>query len=89
VDLEWDLKKAAANLRQHGIDFADAATALHDDLAITVLDDETGEERFVTVAADALGRVVVVVFTWRGSRIRLISARRATRAERLRYEERR
>jgi uncharacterized DUF497 family protein len=89
VDLEWDLKKAAANLRQHGIDFADAATALHDDLAITVLDDETGEERFVTVAADALGRVVVVVFTWRGSQIRLFSARRATRAERLRYEERR
>jgi uncharacterized DUF497 family protein len=89
VDLEWDLKKAAANLRQHGIDFADAATALHDDLAITVFDDETGEERFVTVAADALGRVVVVVFTWRGSQIRLFSARRATRAERLRYEERR
>jgi uncharacterized DUF497 family protein len=89
VDLEWDPKKAAANLRKHAVDLADAATALHDELAITVADDDLGEERFVTVGCDALGRVVVVVFTWRGSRIRLISARRATRDERSRYEERR
>jgi len=89
VDLEWDPKKAAANLRMHGIDFADAATALHDELAITVADHESGEERFVTVGTDALGRVVVVVFAWRGSRIRLISARRAAARERSRYGERR
>jgi uncharacterized protein len=89
VDLEWDPKKAAANLRNHRVDFADAALALHDEFAITVVDDDLGEERFVTVGSDALGRVVVVVFTWRGRRIRLISARRATREERSRYEERR
>jgi uncharacterized DUF497 family protein len=64
VDLEWGFEKAAVNLRKHGIDFADSATVLHDELAITVLDDGMGEKRFVTVGADALGRVVVVVFTW-------------------------
>jgi uncharacterized DUF497 family protein len=89
VDLEWDPKKAAANLRKHGIDFADAATALHDELAITLVDDDGGEERFVTMGSDALSRVLVVVFTWRSSRIRLISARRATVIERTRYEGRR
>lgn len=89
MDFEWDPKKATANLRKHGIDFADAATALHDELAITVLDDDSTEERFATVGADALGRVIVVVFTWRGQRIRLISARRAAASERSRYEARR
>jgi hypothetical protein len=88
MDFEWDPRKAAANQRKHGIDFADAATVLHDEFAITVLDDDPDEERYVTVGADALGRVLVVVFTWRGSRIRLISARTATARERCRYEER-
>jgi uncharacterized DUF497 family protein len=46
VDLEWDPKKAAANLRKHGIDFADAATVLHDELTITVVDADAGEDRF-------------------------------------------
>jgi uncharacterized DUF497 family protein len=89
VDLEWDPKKAAANLRKHGIDFADAATVLHDELAMTVVDDDADEERFVTMGADAMSRVLVVVFTWRSSRIRLISARPATVIERTRYEGRR
>jgi len=89
VDLEWDPKKAAANLRKHGIDFTDAATALHDELAITVIDDESGEERFVTIGADALGRVIVVVFVWRRTRVRLISARKADTGERVQYEDRR
>ena len=89
MDLEWDPKKAAANLRRHGIDFADAATALHDEFAITVVDDDLGEDRYVTVGVDALGRFVVVVFTWRASRIRLVSARRANAGERSRYKEQR
>jgi uncharacterized DUF497 family protein len=89
MDFEWDPRKAAANRRKHGIDFADAATVLHDELGVTVLDDDPDEERFVTVGADALGRILVVVFTWRGRRIRLISARSATVHERRRYEENR
>jgi len=46
VDLEWDQQKADANLRKHGVDFADAGTVLHDDHAITISDGESGEERF-------------------------------------------
>ena len=87
MDFEWDPRKAAANLRKHQVDFADAATVLHDELAVTVLDDDPDEERFVTIGVDALGRVLVVVFTWRGHRVRLISARQASVRERRRYEE--
>ncbi len=89
MSLEWGPRKAAANRRKHGIDFADAATVLHDEFAVTVLDDDADEERFVTIGMDALGRVLVVVFAWRGPRIRLISARPATDGERRRYRERR
>jgi uncharacterized protein len=60
---------------------------LHDEAAITVLDDSGGEERFVTVGMDALGRVVV--FTLRDPKVRLISAQRANFRERLRCEAKR
>lgn len=87
VELEWDERKAAANLRKHGVDFADAALVLEDDLALTVRDPVgRGEERWVTVGQDPLQRVLVVVYAWRGERIRLISARKATGAERRHYE---
>ena len=87
---EWDEAKAAANARKHGVDFADAATALSDEIAVTIADPTAEEEqRFVTLAADALGRILVVAYTWRGERIRLISARPATRRERLTYEGKR
>lgn len=88
MEFEWNPRKAAANLRKHGIDFADAATVLYDELAITVPDDQADEDRFVTMGMDALGRVLVVVYTWRGDRARLISARQATKRERRQYEER-
>lgn len=84
---QWDNNKAAANLRKHGIDFADAVPVLSDDLAITVPDEHFGEERFITIRIDALSRVLVVVYTYRRSEIRLISARLATRKERRKYEE--
>ena len=86
VEVEWDARKAAANVGKHRVDFADAATVFHDELAVTIHDDDPGEERFVTIGMDALGRTVIVVYTWRGDRVRLISARRATSSERRRYE---
>lgn len=85
-DVQWDARKAAANLKKHGVDFADAATVLYDEQAITVRDDEAGEERYVTIGIDALARIVVVVYTWRGNQPRLISARQATAQERQQYE---
>ena len=87
MDLEWGQRKADRNLRKHGVDFADAGTVLHDHRAITIPDEESAEDRFVTVGLDALGRVLVVVYTWRAERARIISARRATPGERRRYEE--
>jgi uncharacterized protein len=83
----WNRDKAASNLRKHGIDFADAVSVFSDDLAITIPDERFDEERFVTIGMDAFGRVLVVVYTWRGNEIRLISARQATRRERNQYEE--
>ncbi len=87
-DVGWDGRKAAANLKKHGVDFADAATVLYDDQAITIRDDEAGEERYVTIGMDALACVLVVVYTWRGEQPRLISARQAKPQERQEYEGR-
>lgn len=86
MELEWDERKAVINLRKHGIDFADAATVLHDDHAISIRDERSAEERFVTTGMDALGRVLVVVYTWRADRVRIISGRLATPRERRQYE---
>ena len=86
MEFEWDPDKAAANLEKHGIDFADAALVLYDDLAVTLPDQDADEERFVTLGMDALDRLLVVVYTWRDERIRIISACRATGRERRRYE---
>ena len=87
--MQWDSEKAAANLRKHSVDFADAATVLNDELGLTVTEDHADEDRFVTVGLDALGRILVVAYIWRGDEIRLISARKATRSERRQYESKR
>lgn len=84
---QWNPAKAAANLRKHGIDFADAISVFSDDLAITIPDERFDEDRFVTMGLDALGRVLVVVYSLRGNDIRVISARKATRQERQQYQE--
>ena len=90
MDYEWDRKKAAINLRKHGIDFADAVGVLEDDYALWQEDvDAYGEEiRYLALGMDYLGRLLVVVFTLRDDRIRIISARRATKYERETYEKR-
>jgi uncharacterized DUF497 family protein len=85
----WDRQKAAANRAKHGVDFADAATVLTDDLALTRPDEGHDEDRSVTLGMDALGRVLVVVYSWQGDEIRLISARKATSSERRQYERHR
>lgn len=83
--MQWDPKKAAANLHKHGVDFADAATVFSDERALTLRDERSEEERYITLGLDALGRVLVVVYTWRGDALRLISARKATPRERRQY----
>jgi uncharacterized DUF497 family protein len=88
VRFEWDALKAAANLSKHGVDFADATTALEDSLAATIRDPNSrGEDRYITIGMDALSRLLVVVYTMRGEALRIISARQATSRERRQYEE--
>lgn len=86
MSYEWDPTKAHRNRRKHGIHFADAVAVFEDDHAITVADPSVKEERWLTIGQDFLGRVLVAVYTYRGSTIRLISARKATAAERAHYE---
>lgn len=89
-EFEWDARKAAVNRRRHGIELADATAVFEDERALTVPDEITAvdETRMLTIGRDALARVVVVAYTWRGARIRLISARRATPSERRHYRRR-
>ena len=87
MTIEWDPQKALSNLKKHGIAFADAVSALEDDYALTIEDDDPHERRFITLGMDALGRLLVVVYTYRGDTIRIISARRATVRGARDYEE--
>ena len=83
----WDPEKLKANIEKHGVRFRDAVPVLEDPRAITIGDRESDfEERFIMVGLDALARVLVVVYAWSGSDIRLISARLANPHERQEYE---
>lgn len=83
LTFEWESAKAAANVRKHGISFEEAATVFLDPHA-SIFDDPDGDEeeaRFLLVGVSAGARLLVVVHVERGERLRIISARRATRAE--------
>ena len=83
MEIEWDAGKAAANFKKHGIRFEEAATSLLDPLALAQEDDTSeGETRWVLVGMSTNARLLTVVYTLRDeNRIRLISARKATRKE--------
>jgi len=85
MSYQWDREKAERNLRKHGIYFADAVSVLSDELAVTIEDDRSEERRWVTLGRDLFGRTLVVVYSWRGSEIRIISARRASPKELRQY----
>jgi uncharacterized DUF497 family protein len=88
TSFEWDPNKAAANLAKHGVHFAESILVFEDDCALTIKDDlsEPSEERFISIGVGLIGRLLVVVYTYRANRIRLISAREANRQEREQYE---
>ena len=86
---EWDPLKAAANLRTHRVSFAEAVTVFDDDIALTREDpDAVGEERFVTLGLSDVGNLLVVVYTYRRPDIiRVISAWKANKRQRVLYEK--
>ena len=89
MKFSWDPKKAAANLKKHGVSFEEASTVFHDTLSITGSDpDHSGQEqRFVTFGNSSQDRLLVVAHTDEGETIRMISARLVTQQERSIYEE--
>jgi uncharacterized protein len=93
LDLTWDPAKAASNLTKHGVAFVQAATVLHDALALTVFDAEHSdfEERWFTLGLSSQGKLLAVSHTYtptgpNSARVRVISAREATKTERRQYE---
>ena len=90
MDYQWDPEKADLKYKKHGIDFADAVGVFEDEWALTIKQEIIkNEQRFASIGTDFLGRIVVVVYTFRDDDIRLISARPATKSERNIYEQRR
>ena len=85
---EWDRTKASANLKKHKISFEEASSVFGDPMATTIDDPQvrSAEYRFITIGLSMLGQLIVVVHTDRNDKIRIISARKATRAERSQYE---
>jgi uncharacterized protein len=85
---EWDPAKAATNLAKHGVSFPEAATVFADPLSVSVPDPRHshGEARFAIFGVSDRGRLLAVLYTERAERLRLISAREATRLERASYE---
>ena len=93
LHFEWGPAKAATNQRKHGVSFDEAATAFADEYGLVISDPDhsADEDRFILLGLSGAARHLVVVHAFRESEavIRIISARKATRAERRQYEERR
>lgn len=86
---EWDDRKAASNLRKHGVSFDEAVSVFADELALTFADTDhfESEVRSRTYGISKKGRLLVVVHTERHGRVRIISTRKATRNEKSIYSE--
>jgi uncharacterized DUF497 family protein len=88
VEFEFDEEEAAANLRKHGVSFAEAATVFDDPMSLTYLDTDHSldEVRYLTIGTSLCGRLLIVSHTDREERVRLISARNVTSTEWKSYE---
>ena len=93
LHFEWDPVKAAGNRREHRVSFDLAATVFHDPLATSIPDEEHSEteDRWITLGEAENGRLLVVIHTYQeidptAAKVRIISARRATRHEQRQYE---
>ncbi len=89
LSFEWDEEKAKANLKKHRVSFEEATTVLIDSFSITISDPDhsVDEQRYIDIGISDKGRLLVVIYTERGSNIRIISCRKATTSERKLYEE--
>ena len=88
MEFEWDAEKAASNVAKHGVTFPEAMTVFGDPLELAIVDPHHSEDefRFLSMGLSATGRLLVVAYTERQGRTRIISAREATPRERRQYE---
>lgn len=87
MDFEWDPAKARSNRLKHAVDFAEAAVAIEDPHSRHMSDpDAKDEARFVALGMDGLGRILLTAYTHRNDAVRIISARKASKRERMQYE---
>ena len=88
MEFEWDAQKADSNVAKHGVTFSEAMTVFGDPLEIAIADPDHSEEefRFLSMGQSAVGRLLVVAYTEREGRTRIINAREATPRERRQYE---
>ncbi len=86
---EWDARKAKRNVATHGVSFDEASSTFKDPLSLTIFDPLHSEEedRYILIGSTVKNRLLVIVHTTRGNRIRIISARKATKNEKTQYEE--
>jgi hypothetical protein len=89
MQFEWNPDKANSNLKKHGVSFKEASTVFNDPLSVTFPDPDHsfGEERYVIIGLSSANRILIVSHTDRVNRVRIISAREATRNERRFYED--
>jgi hypothetical protein len=89
LQFEWDSIKAKKNVKIHGVSFDEASTAFGDTLSLTIYDPlhSDKEDRLVLIGNSYKNRLLVVVHTERKGKIRIITARKATKLERNQYEE--
>ncbi len=87
-EFQWDEEKAKSNLKKHGVSFEEGATIFNDPMIATILDPDHSEdeERFISIGMSVIRRLLSVIHTYRKDRLRLISARKATKAEKKNYE---
>ncbi len=89
MQFEWDEEKAEINLKKHKIGFQEAKSVFGDPFSITIDDPDHSkkEQRFIDIGSSASGKLLVIVYTERGNKLRIISCRKATPIERRKYEE--
>lgn len=87
-EFEWDDEKAQSNFKKHHVSFEEAATVFNDPEIATISDPDhsENEDRYVSIGMSVITRLLIVIHTFRKKRIRLISARKATKAEKKNYE---
>lgn len=88
MEFEWDENKAKSNVLKHEIAFDEGTTVFDDDFSVTIIDGKHSveEKRFITIGHSGSGRLLIVSHTLEENKIRIISVRRATSAERKNYE---